>query len=36
MENGIFTGLVYNAALLLVMSIIYNSMFIPNDKNDPA
>ncbi|MFB0920779.1 MAG: diguanylate cyclase [Oscillospiraceae bacterium] len=33
MENEIFIGLVYNTALLLVLSIIYNSIFIPNEKN---
>lgn len=33
MEKEIFIGLVYNTALLLVLSITYNSIFIPYEKN---
>ncbi len=33
MEKEIFVGLVYNTALLLVLSITYNSIFIPYGKN---
>ncbi|PKM73614.1 MAG: hypothetical protein CVU91_04845 [Firmicutes bacterium HGW-Firmicutes-16] len=33
MQNEIIIGVVYNAALLLVLSVIYNTFFVQYDKN---